>query len=451
MVSLVPQSATVEMARVVRRRDRHGQPPRLSGRQLGVAGDRPRCAPPSRVQGATASTAPFSAAPALRQRTTLYLSGAPAEQLLLGDALRCGWWSCGDVGAASAFKLAFAGFNKGLVALFLEVMAAAAGLGQRDELLGCLREFYPGTVETVERLLPSYPRHAARRADEMDELVASLRAQGSEAPMAAGAGVVLARFAALGLDAEAGWHLDAVLEACARRRDFLGGDADRVLTDSRVASLESRGRRPRVRRPRRPRAPARAGRARFAHDRARRRRQLVPCPGHEPVGAALDRDRPLGVGPHGEAGDAQVRALLLKPARIGDDEAGRVEERDEVQVPQRVEQLDAARERREHVRVQRLPRARVHGKDDGQLRADLAQSLEHLAEVVGVVHVGRTMQGDERVLAPSQTHPCHDRRSPLPPPGARTSVSIITLPTKRIFAGVDAFREQVARRRRATA
>ena len=167
----------------------------------------------------------LGSAKALGQRTTLYLSGARAEELagLLGDALKWVVLS-GDVGAASAFKLAFAGFNKGLVALFLEVMAAAAGLGQRDELLGCLREFYPGTVETVERLLPSYPRHAARRADEMDELVASMRAQGSEAPMAAGAGVVLARFAALGLDADADWDLDAVLDACARA-GFLGGDA----------------------------------------------------------------------------------------------------------------------------------------------------------------------------------------------------------------------------------
>ena len=88
---------------------------------------------------------------------------------MLGDALKCVVLG-GDVGAASAFKLAFAGFNKGLVALFLEVMAAADRLGQRDELLECLRAFYPGTVETVERLLPSYPRHAARRAEEMDEL-----------------------------------------------------------------------------------------------------------------------------------------------------------------------------------------------------------------------------------------------------------------------------------------
>ena len=121
-----------------------------------------------------------------------------------------------DIGAASAFKLAFAGFNKGLVALFLEVMAAADRLGQRVDLLECLREFYPGTVETVARLLPSYPRHAARRAEEMDELVSALMAQGSVSAMAAGASAVLARFAALHLDADAEWDLDDVLAACSQ-------------------------------------------------------------------------------------------------------------------------------------------------------------------------------------------------------------------------------------------
>ncbi len=159
----------------------------------------------------------LGSAKALGQRTTLYLSGGRAEELgsLLGDALK---WAvlAGDVGAASAFKLAFAGFNKGLVALFLEVMAAADRLGQGDELLECLRAFYPGTVETVERLLPSYPRHAGRRAEEMNELVGSMHGQGSQAPMAAGAAAVLARFSALHLDADAAWDLNAVLDACSQ-------------------------------------------------------------------------------------------------------------------------------------------------------------------------------------------------------------------------------------------
>ena len=227
VVSLVPQSAAVETARVVAAAataagsaplylDANSvSPATMAEVRVAVEGAGCDC-----VDGAL-----LGSAKTLGQRTTLYLSGARAEKLadLLGDALTWVVLS-GDVGAASAFKLAFAGFNKGLVALFLEVMAAADSLGQRDQLLGCLREFYPGTVETVERLLPSYPRHAARRAEEMDELVSSLRAQGSEAPMAAGAAAVLARFAALGLDADAGWTMAAVLDACAQA-GFLGDAA----------------------------------------------------------------------------------------------------------------------------------------------------------------------------------------------------------------------------------
>jgi hypothetical protein len=120
-----------------------------------------------------------------------------------------------EVGAASALKLAFAGFNKGLVALFLEVMEAADAAGDRDELLACLRAFYPGTIETLERLLPSYPRHAARRADELDELARWLTSEGRDAGCAAAARDVLRRFAALGLDDRPGWTFAEVLASYA--------------------------------------------------------------------------------------------------------------------------------------------------------------------------------------------------------------------------------------------
>ncbi len=173
VVSLVPQTAVVEtataFAAAVSVTDRRPiyldansvSPETMAEVRAAVEGAGCDC-----VDGAF-----LGSAKALGQRTTLYLSGPRAEELstLLGDALKCVVLGR-EVGAASAFKLAFAGFNKGLVALFLEVMAAADRLGQRDDLLDCLRAFYPGTVETVARLLPSYPRHAARRAEEMDEL-----------------------------------------------------------------------------------------------------------------------------------------------------------------------------------------------------------------------------------------------------------------------------------------
>lgn len=155
----------------------------------------------------------------LGAKTVLLLSGeaAPAVVSLVGDAFATA--ALGDeVGVASACKLAFAAFNKGLVALFLEVVGAAEALGRGEELAGLLRSFYPGTVDTVERLLPSYPRHAGRRADEMAAAVAWQASLGRAAPMTAAARDVIAELARLGLDGEAEWDANRVLEEYVRRR-----------------------------------------------------------------------------------------------------------------------------------------------------------------------------------------------------------------------------------------
>jgi hypothetical protein len=148
-------------------------------------------------------------------RSRLYLSGPRADELaaVLPEPFHAK--SVGPViGDASALKLAFAGFNKGLVALFLEVMEAGGAAGERDELLTCLRAFYPGTVETLERLLPSYPRHAARRADELDELARWLASEERDDAWAEAARDVLRRVAALGLDGTRDWTFAEVLAAC---------------------------------------------------------------------------------------------------------------------------------------------------------------------------------------------------------------------------------------------
>ena len=155
----------------------------------------------------------------LAGRTRLYLSGPRAGELAaaLPEALHATALGV-ETGAASALKLAFAGFNKGLVALFIEVVAAAGAAGERDELLACLRAFYPGTVETLDRLLPSYPRHAARRADELDELARWLSCEGGDAAWATAARDVLRRVAALGLDGTREWTGAEVLAALATAR-----------------------------------------------------------------------------------------------------------------------------------------------------------------------------------------------------------------------------------------
>jgi 3-hydroxyisobutyrate dehydrogenase-like beta-hydroxyacid dehydrogenase len=152
-------------------------------------------------------------------RTRLYLSGPRAGELAaaLPEALHAAGLGV-ETGAASGFKLAFAGFNKGLVALFIEVVEAAGAAGERDELLACLRAFYPGTVETLDRLLPSYPRHAARRADELDELAGWLASEGADDAWAIAARDVLRRVAALGLDGARSWTSAEVLAALTAAR-----------------------------------------------------------------------------------------------------------------------------------------------------------------------------------------------------------------------------------------
>jgi 3-hydroxyisobutyrate dehydrogenase-like beta-hydroxyacid dehydrogenase len=123
----------------------------------------------------------------LESKTTLYLSGERAGELarLLEPALRVISLG-GKVGDAAAFKMCFSSFNKGLVALFLEIISAAERVGRREMLLHSLEDFYPGTVETIRRLLPSYPIHCERRIQEMEELVSFLRGLGQVPAMSVG-------------------------------------------------------------------------------------------------------------------------------------------------------------------------------------------------------------------------------------------------------------------------
>lgn len=161
----------------------------------------------------------------LGDKTTLYLSGERADEVAasLAGVLRVIVLGS-RVGLASAFKLASTGFSKGLVSLFLEMLSGAERVGLRGELLDCLRRFYPGTVETVERLLPSYPRHLARRVAETAEYRQWLNDADQIGAMVAGTEAVLGRFVALGLDEQGAWTAGEVIDACLER-DFLAAGA----------------------------------------------------------------------------------------------------------------------------------------------------------------------------------------------------------------------------------
>ncbi len=158
-------------------------------------------------------------ASSLGVRTALYLSGRHAERAaaLLAPGLPVRVLGA-ETGAASAFKLSVYGFNKGLVALFLEMICAADRIGLRDELLEHLRDFYPGSVATALRLLPTYPRHASRRVLELDEVVGWLDSIGQRADMAAATREVIAAVDALELPAGAAWDAESLLGELCRLR-----------------------------------------------------------------------------------------------------------------------------------------------------------------------------------------------------------------------------------------
>jgi 3-hydroxyisobutyrate dehydrogenase-like beta-hydroxyacid dehydrogenase len=161
----------------------------------------------------------------LDSKTVLYLSGERAEEVarVLEKALRV--FPLGkEAGEACALKMCFAGFNKGLVALFLEVVSAAERIGRRDLLLRSLEDFYPGTVETVRRLLPSYPTHCGRRLQEMEELVSFLRELGQAPAMSVGICSVFESFREIFMeqidqDKRKGgrWTLEGVLDVCSAK------------------------------------------------------------------------------------------------------------------------------------------------------------------------------------------------------------------------------------------
>jgi hypothetical protein len=77
-------------------------------------------------------------------------------------------------GQASALRMLLSGLTKGVIALFVETALAARQAGVLEKLLANDRANYPGVMEVVERILPTYPRHAARRGQELAEVESTL-------------------------------------------------------------------------------------------------------------------------------------------------------------------------------------------------------------------------------------------------------------------------------------
>jgi putative dehydrogenase len=105
----------------------------------------------------------------------LYTCGAAAAQVQPLDqfGLRVRALD-GDIGAASALKLAFAGLNKGFTALGACMVLAAQRAGAAEGLLEQLADSQPAILGYVSRFVPAMFPKAGRWAPEMDEVAAFL-------------------------------------------------------------------------------------------------------------------------------------------------------------------------------------------------------------------------------------------------------------------------------------
>jgi putative dehydrogenase len=98
---------------------------------------------------------------------------------------------------ASAFKVVYAGLTKGLQGLFVELLMGAKRFGLLDEITKRYDESFPGLLEKVSSSIVGLRIHAARRAEEMDELQRTYDHYGMQALMAPAIQKVLGSIAEL--------------------------------------------------------------------------------------------------------------------------------------------------------------------------------------------------------------------------------------------------------------
>lgn len=146
---------------------------------------------------------------------TLYLSGARAGEVAALFEGKMAVRVLGDApGQASALRMLLSGLTKGVIALFVELALAARQAGILDRTLAAYGASYPGILEVVERTLPTYPRHAGRRAQEMLEVENTLAQLGLHPTLVRGTREVTEAVANCSLPAGPGkaWTVSEVVE-----------------------------------------------------------------------------------------------------------------------------------------------------------------------------------------------------------------------------------------------
>jgi hypothetical protein len=68
--------------------------------------------------------------------------------------------------------------TKGLSGLFIETLLFAQNMHLLNEAIETCDDLYPSIMELIRRVLPTYPQHAARRCQELEEVEETMLVSG---------------------------------------------------------------------------------------------------------------------------------------------------------------------------------------------------------------------------------------------------------------------------------
>lgn len=135
------------------------------------------------------------------------LSGKGIEVVAVGD----------QVGNASAVKMCYGAFTKGLIALQVSLLVAAARLGVYDELAAELKHSQAEALKRIEGQIGRLPSVAHRWIGEMEEIAATFQSVGITGGFHTGSAELFRMVAGSSLAGEGRPSLNEAVEALARR------------------------------------------------------------------------------------------------------------------------------------------------------------------------------------------------------------------------------------------